>query len=57
MTQIGKLIGLTIRIGPMTYFVHGDFKLDTLTEWAKLLVILERHIDEEWLIPRAVKSI
>ena len=40
----------------MTYFDHGAFKLDTLTEWAKLLVILERHIDEEWLIPRAVRA-
>ena len=40
---------------PDDLFRPWGFQVGHLTEWAKLLVILERHIDEEWLIPRAVK--
>ena len=53
MTQTGKLIGPSIKISLMTYLDHGAFKWDTLTEWSKLLLILERHVEEDWLIPRA----
>ena len=40
---------------PDDLFRPWGFQVGHLTEWAKLLVILERHIDEEWLIPRAIK--
>ena len=42
MTQIGKSIGPSIKISLMTCLDHGAFKWDTLTEWSKLLLILER---------------
>ena len=40
---------------PDDLFRPWCFQVGHLTELAKLLVILERYIDEEWLIPRAVK--
>ena len=46
MTQTGKSIGPSIKISPTTCLDHGAFKWDTLTEWSKLLLILERHVEE-----------
>ena len=34
-------------------FRPWGFQVGHLTEWAKLLIILERYVDEEWLVPRA----
>ena len=38
---------------PDDLFRPWGFQVGHLTEWAKLLIILERHVDEEWLVPRA----
>ena len=34
-------------------FRPWGFQVGHLTEWAKLLIILERHADEDWLVSRA----
>ena len=38
---------------PDDLFRPWGFQVGHLTEWAKLLLILERHIQEDWLLPRA----
>jgi len=38
---------------PDDLFRPWGFQVGHLTEWAKLLIILERYVDEEWLVPRA----
>ncbi len=38
---------------PKHLFKPWGFQIGHLTEWAKLLLILGRHIDEDWLIIRA----
>ena len=40
---------------PDDLFRPWGFQVGHLTEWAKLLVILERHVDEEWLLSRAIE--
>ena len=36
-------------------FRPWGFQIGHLTEWAKLLLIIERHIKEEWLVTRAIE--
>ena len=38
---------------PDDLFRPWGFQVGHLTEWAKLLIILERHADEDWLVSRA----
>ena len=38
---------------PDDLFRPWGFQVGHLTEWAKLLLILERHVKEDWLLPRA----
>jgi len=38
---------------PDDLFRPWGFQIGHLTEWAKLLIILERYIDEDWLLKRA----
>jgi mannose/cellobiose epimerase-like protein (N-acyl-D-glucosamine 2-epimerase family) len=38
---------------PDDLFRPWGFQVGHLTEWAKLLIILERYVDEEWLVLRA----
>ena len=38
---------------PDDLFRPWGFQVGHLTEWAKLLIILERHVDEDWLVSRA----
>jgi mannose/cellobiose epimerase-like protein (N-acyl-D-glucosamine 2-epimerase family) len=38
---------------PDDLFRPWGFQVGHLTEWAKLLLILERHFKEDWLLPRA----
>jgi len=40
---------------PDDLFRPWGFQVGHLTEWAKLLVILERYSDEDWLLPRAIE--
>jgi len=40
---------------PDDLFRPWGFQVGHLTEWAKLLVIRERHVDEEWLLSRAIE--
>jgi mannose/cellobiose epimerase-like protein (N-acyl-D-glucosamine 2-epimerase family) len=40
---------------PDDLFRPWGFQVGHLTEWAKLLVILERHVDEDWFLPRAIE--
>ncbi|HET6654714.1 MAG TPA: AGE family epimerase/isomerase [Gammaproteobacteria bacterium] len=41
------------RDNPRHLFRPWGFQAGHQTEWAKLLLILDRHIDEPWLVPRA----
>ena len=38
---------------PDDLFRPWGFQVGHLAEWAKLLLILERHVKEDWLLPRA----
>ena len=38
---------------PDDLFRPWGFQVGHLTEWSKLLLILERHVEEDWLLPRA----
>jgi len=38
---------------PDDLFRPWGFQVGHLSEWAKLLLILERHVKEDWLLPRA----
>ena len=38
---------------PDDLFRPWGFQVGHLTEWSKLLIILERHADEDWLVSRA----
>ncbi|MDC1290298.1 AGE family epimerase/isomerase [Candidatus Thioglobus sp.] len=38
---------------PDDLFRPWGFQVGHFTEWAKLLLILERHVKEDWLLPRA----
>ena len=38
---------------PDDLFRPWGFQVGHLNEWAKLLLILERHVKEDWLLPRA----
>ena len=40
---------------PDDLFRPWGFQVGHLTEWSKLLLILERHVDMEWLLPRAIE--
>ena len=40
---------------PDDLFRPWGFQVGHLTEWAKLLLILERHVKEDWLLPRAIE--
>jgi mannose/cellobiose epimerase-like protein (N-acyl-D-glucosamine 2-epimerase family) len=40
---------------PDDLFRPWGFQIGHLTEWAKLLIILERYIDEDWLLKRAIE--
>lgn len=40
---------------PKNLFRPWGFQPGHLTEWAKLLIILKRYIDEKWLVKRAVE--
>ena len=39
---------------PDDLFRPWGFQVGHLTEWSKLLLILERHVNIEWLLPRAI---
>ena len=38
---------------PDDLFRPWGFQVGHLSEWSKLLLILERHVEEDWLLPRA----
>ena len=40
---------------PDDLFRPWGFQVGHLTEWSKLLLILERYVSEDWLLPRAVE--
>ena len=40
---------------PDDLFRPWGFQVGHLTEWSKLLLILERHVNMEWLLPRAIE--
>ena len=40
---------------PDDLFRPWGFQVGHLTEWSKLLLILERHVNIEWLLPRAIE--
>ena len=40
---------------PDDLFRPWGFQIGHLSEWAKLLIILERYIDEDWLLKRAIE--
>ena len=40
---------------PDDLFRPWGFQVGHLTEWSKLLLILERHLNIEWLLPRAIE--
>ena len=40
---------------PDDLFRPWGFQVGHLTEWSKLLLILERHVNEDWLLPRAIE--
>ena len=40
---------------PDDLFRPWGFQIGHLTEWAKLLLIIERHVKEEWLVTRSVE--
>ena len=40
---------------PDDLFRPWGFQVGHLTEWSKLLLILERHVTEDWLLPRAIE--
>lgn len=40
---------------PDDLFRPWGFQVGHLTEWSKLLLILERHLSEDWLLPRALE--
>ncbi|MBN8506832.1 MAG: AGE family epimerase/isomerase [Burkholderiales bacterium] len=43
------------RHDPANLFRPWSYQVGHLTEWAKLLLILERHAPQPWLLPRAVE--
>ena len=40
---------------PDDLFRPWGFQIGHLTEWSKLLLILERHVNKDWLLPRAIE--
>ncbi|MDC0198049.1 AGE family epimerase/isomerase [Candidatus Thioglobus sp.] len=40
---------------PDDLFRPWGFQVGHLTEWSKLLLILERHVNKDWLLPRAIE--
>ena len=40
---------------PDDLFRPWGFQVGHLTEWSKLLLILERYVTEDWLLPRAIE--